>query len=461
LIERYNLLLHDFSAETSKEMQLFSIIAQSFFQPFALLDNLLVIVTALTAGPGVGFNRAMLFLADAHKLKGEFWLGPASGEEAESIWRVLSTPGIGYPEIIEHNRSLLNGEADTLTKRVKKLSYPLYQEQPPIPALTSSTNEILLVRDAWNEPLVDKSFLETINADEFLCIPLLAEKEVLGEIILDNAITRNPIRSRDVELASICGLIAGNYIYTHRLQKRIVDMKKVAAMGEMAMFVTHQLRNPLVTIGGFADQLLDPKTGPRKRKRNLQIIRSEIRRLERTLMQLTQFLRVDVREKSTFDLQEMLNVVLESVRPRIKSLKLTVDVEVEAGLRVVLCDPIHTGEAVRNVLDNAIDAVGDEGKIYLRAYRENADWAVIAVQDTGPGIPESVKTKIFESFVSTKEKGMGLGLAYVKRVMDACGGRIEIKSTEGQGTTFKLYFKTQPKKDRGQKSEKKIAHRRG
>jgi signal transduction histidine kinase len=442
VIERYNPLLHEFPVEMSKELQLFSIIAQSFFQPFSLLDNLLVIMTALTAGHGVGFNRAMLFLAESDRLKGEFWLGPASADEAESIWRVLSTPGIGYPEIIEHNRSLLNGGEDTLSKRIKKMNYPLNRGGVLIPVLPVSTNEIVLVREARDEPLVDNRFRKTIDTDEFLCIPLLAEKEALGEIIVDNAITAKPIRKRDVELASICGLIASNYIYTAKLQKRVVDMKKVAAMGEMAMFVTHQLRNPLVTIGGFADQLLDPKTGPRKRKRNLQIIRSEIRRLERTLMQLTQFLRVDIREKSAIDVQEMLNLVLESVRPRIDSLKLTIDVEVEAGLRVLLCDPIHTGEAVRNVVDNAIEAVGGEGKIFLRAYRENGDWVVIAVQDTGPGIPDSIKDKVFESFVSTKEKGMGLGLAYVKRVIDACGGRIEIKSAEGQGTTFKLYFKS-------------------
>ncbi|MBN2408454.1 MAG: hypothetical protein JXE07_01855 [Candidatus Aminicenantes bacterium] len=446
MIERYNPFLHEFPAEMSKEFQLFLIIAQSFFQPFSLLDNLLVIMTALTAGHGVGFNRAMLFLADGQKLKGEFWLGPASPEDAESIWRVLSTPGIGYAEIIEHNRSLLNGGADTLTQRVKQLVYPLYQEHPLVPALAISSRELLLIKDAWNEPLLDPRLLEMIHTDEFLCIPLLSGQEVLGEIILDNAITRAPIKSRDVELASICGLIAGNYIYTSRLQKRIIDMKKVAAMGEMAMFVTHQLRNPLVTIGGFADQLLDPKTGPKKRKRNLQIIRSEIRRLEKTLLQLTQFLRVDVREKSTIDIREMLNLVLEAVRPRLDSQKLTLDMEIEAGLRAVLCDPIHTGEAVRNVVDNAIDAVENGGKIYVRAYRESSDWAVVAVEDTGPGIPESVKNKIFESFVSTKEKGMGLGLAYVKRVMDACGGRIEIKSTEGRGTTFKLYFRAEPRK---------------
>jgi hypothetical protein len=450
VIKRYNLFLHEFSQEASKELQLFSIIAQSFFQPFSLKDNLLVIMTALTAGPGLGFNRAMLFLTDGDSLKGEFWLGPASAAEAESIWRVLSTPGIGYPEIIEHNRSLLTSETDTLTKRVKKLSYPLYKEQSLIPALTASARQMILVREARNEPAVDRRFVETIGAEEFLCIPLVSEKEVLGEIILDNAITKLPIGSRDIELASICGLIAGNYIYTAKLQKRIVDMKKVAAMGEMAMFVTHQLRNPLVTIGGFADQLLDPQTGEKKKKRNIQIIRSEIRRLEKILLRLSQFLRIDVREKVAVDVQDMLSVVQESIRARIAGRRITLDIEIEAGLRVILCDPTHVGEAVRNVLDNAVDAVGEEGHIDLRAYRENAEWAVIAVQDTGKGIPEAVKDKIFDSFVSSKEKGMGLGLAYVKRVVDACGGRIEVKSAEGKGTTFKLYFQTQPR-ERGAK----------
>jgi signal transduction histidine kinase len=278
----------------------------------------------------------------------------------------------------------------------------------------------------------------------------VSQKEVLGEIILDNAITKLPIRTRDLELASICGLFAGNYIYTAKLQKRIVDMKKVAAMGEMAMFVTHQLRNPLVTIGGFADQLLDPQTGEKKKKRNIQIIRSEIRRLEKILLRLSQFFRIDVREKVAVDVQDMLNLVQESVRARIAGRRITLDMEIEAGLCVILCDPIHVGEAIRNVLDNAVDAVGDEGRIDLRAYRENAEWAVIAVEDTGKGIPGAVRDKIFDSFVSTKERGMGLGLAYVKRVVDACGGRIEVKSAEDKGTTFKLYFQIQPR-ERGTK----------
>ena len=444
MIERYHILLHEFHQETSKELQLFSIIAQSFFQPFSLIDNLLVILTALTSGTGLGFNRAMLFLAGGDKLRGEIWLGPASAEEAASIWRVLSTPGIGYLEIIEHNRSLLRGDAGTLTKRIKKTAYPLGTVNPLVPALAAFSRDIVLVRDARHEPLVDPAFLEMIDADEFLCMPLLAEQSVLGEIILDNAITKLPIKSRDIELASICGLIAGNYIYTSNLQRRIVDMKRVAAMGEMAMFVTHQLRNPIVTIGGFADQLLDPKVPETKKKRNLQIIRDEIRGMEKILLRLGQFLRVDIKQQVPVDVRDLFKLVTEAVRPKTADASITIKSEVEEGLSAILCDPVHVGEALRNLIDNALDALGPGGELNLRAYRDSGGWAVLSVQDNGRGIPNAVKGKIFDAFVSTKKHGMGLGLPYVKRVVDGCGGRIDVESEEGKGTTFRLYFRAKP-----------------
>ncbi len=442
MIEKHHPFLHEFPRGSSKELQIFSILAQSFFQPFSLMDNLLVILTALTAGPGLGFNRAMLFLADNDELKGEFWLGPASAEEAANIWEVLSTPGVGYTEIIEHNRALLANESNPLTRRLEAISYPLQQETPTIPTLAASTGEIIMVREASQEPLVDKQFLDLIGIDEFLCIPLLSQDEIFGEIILDNAITRRPIENRDIELASICGQTAGNYIYMTKLQKRVVEMKKQAALGEMAMFVTHQLRNPLVTIGGFVDQLLDPRIGARKKNRNLKIIRNETRRLERIMLRLTRFFRIDIKELTPVNIREAFKLVTDAVKPLLPGRTVVLKTEIEEGLISVFCDPIHLGEALRNVVENALEALKDGGDVIIRAYRENEDWTVISVEDNGQGIPESVKGKIFKTFVSTKEKGIGLGLAYVKRFMEACGGKIVVESQEGQGTTFKMYFKT-------------------
>lgn len=443
MIERYDFFIHDFRfrMDASKELQIFSIISQSFFQPFSLMDNLLVILTALTAGPALAFNRAMLFLAEGERLRGETWLGPKSAEEANSIWEFLSTPGIGYAEIIDHNRLLLSGDADTLSGQIRRISFSLTQKNPLIPALAACKKEILLVRDASNDPLVDKRFLKIIGVDEFLCIPLLSREEILGEIVLDNAITHAPIQPRDIELASICSVIAGNYIYVAQLQKKMAEMQKLAAMGEMAMFITHQLRTPLVTIGGFSDQLLNSEMNREKRKRNILIIRNEIKRLERILSRLTEFLRVEIKEPAPLEIPEILNFVLTNLDAKIKLQRVIINVNLEDSLPQVLGDPIYVGEAVRNILDNALDATPQGGSIFIQGNQEKEDWVVVSIKDTGKGIPKGVKNKIFHAFFSTKEGGMGLGLSFVKRVMDACGGRIEVESEENQGTLVKLYFK--------------------
>ncbi len=384
----------------------------------------------------------MLFLAEGDQLKGEFWLGPSSAEEAASLWDVLSTPGVGYAEIIDYNRRLIMSEANPLGQKIKTLTYSLSESNALLPALAAISREIFLVKEASREPLVDKNFLDLIGVEEFLCIPLLSPQENFGLIVLDNAITRQPIESRDIELASLCGLAEGNYIYVTRLQKRILEMKKNAALGEMAMFITHQLRNPLVTIGGFVQQLFDPKISERRKKRNLQIIREEVNRLERVMSRLTRFFRVEIKEKVPVNITETFKLTVELVKPLIAHRKVNIECEVEPSLKTVLSDPVHLGEVLRNLVENALEALTDGGYVRLRAYQEDKDWVVISVEDNGRGIPESIKDRIFETFISTKERGLGLGLAYIKRFMEANEGKIKVESEEGKGTVFKLYFKT-------------------
>ena len=440
MIEKYDFLASDFERDAPREMMLLSIISQSFFQPFSLEDNLLVILTALTSGSGVGFNRAMLFLKQGDRLKGEMWLGPGSAEEAGFIWEVLSTPGIGYVEIIEHNRALVSKNEDTLSGRLKGLVYTVDENSSLIPAYAACRKEIFLVREATSEPLVDKRFLDVIQVDEFLCIPLLARDEVLGEIVLDNAITRTPITSSDIKLAGLCGLIAGNYIYSTTLHRKLLDMEKMVAMGEMAMFVTHQLRNPIVAIGGFTDQLLKPDVPEEKKLRNLTIIRDEVRRLEDIIFQMGHFLKVSLKEPVYFDPGPVLAGVFDSPEVQTKSQGYVLNVKLEPCLPQILCDPTSFGEVVRNLLDNAFEATPPGGMVTVRGYRKNSGWFVLSIRDTGQGISNPDKDQLFRPFFSTKEKGMGLGLPFTKRVMDTCDGKIEVQSRVGKGALFKLIF---------------------
>lgn len=442
MIERYQFLAPDFQSKEPKELALLSLISQSFFQPFSVEDNLLVILTALTSGSGVGFNRAMLFQAAGDKLKGEVWLGPRSAEEAKTIWEVLSTPGIGYIEIIEHNRWLLNREADSLSQRIRPLAYSLNQKNLSIPALSAVRRELVLVRDARQESFIDPKFLEIINVDEFLCVPLFSREEVLGVIVLDNAYTGQAIEPKDVKLASLCGLMAGNYIYASTLHKKMLEMERMAALGEMSMFITHQIRNPLVAIAGFTDQLLNSPNDEDKKKRNLEIIRKEIKRLEELLFKLTHFLKVGTAKAVPFDLGPELQTILRSSEMKMKSKGLALQIDVEEPLPKILGNATYVGEALRNLLSNALEATAKGGRVTVQVRWESPAWVIVDIKDTGKGLSPDIKKKLFTTYFSTKDKGMGLGLLYVKRVMEACGGKIEVESEAGQGALFRLYFKT-------------------
>jgi len=446
MIETYGLYLGDVERDAPKELVLLSIIAQSYFQPFSMQDNLLVILTALTSGSGVGFNRAMLLRAEGGRLKGEIWLGPATPEEASSIWEILSTPGIGYLEIVEHNRSLLSRHGGTLTDTIKGLSFPLGENGLHIPARAVERREIVMVKDGRSEPEVDRRFLDVIGVEDFLCIPLVIRDEIQGEIILDNAFTRNPITERDIKLAAICGLIAGNYIYTATLHKRMLDMEKFAAMGEMAMYITHQLRNPLVTIGGFTDQLLRFEGDRRKSHRNLEIIRAETTRLEDIVYKLGHLLKLEQKPPAPFDPGPVLRAALEDPGFQAKSRGRQVKVRLPKTMPRIMGYPTQVGEAIRNLLDNALDATPEGGTVYLLASGSDPRLFIVKVKDTGRGISDKDRERLFTPFFTTKERGMGLGLHFIKRIVESCGGEIEVRSREGKGTEFRLCFK---KEERG------------
>jgi signal transduction histidine kinase len=383
----------------------------------------------------------MLFLAEGSRLQGRTWLGPRSTQEAWNIWEALSTPGIGYVDIIEHNRALLLRPENDLSRRIQALSFDLDPSQERIPSLSTVSRAIVLVRDAANEPRLDDDFRRIIGVSDFLCIPLLSREEALGEIILDNAITGAPIEPRDIKLASLVGLIAGNAIATARMLRRITDMERLAAMGEMAAFLTHQLRNPLTAVGGFVEQMADPRASERRKKRNLRIIRSEIRRLEEIIFKIAHLLKVELKDVPPSDMRPILESVLSESGILLKKRRKAILLEVADDLPPVLCDPVYIGEAIRNLLDNALDATPEDGTVIIRACRQGPGGGLtLSIQDSGPGIPESIRDKIFVPFFTTKTKGIGLGLVFVKRVMDACGGRVEVESPEGQGALFKLHF---------------------
>jgi signal transduction histidine kinase len=152
------------------------------------------------------------------------------------------------------------------------------------------------------------------------------------------------------------------------------------------------------------------------------------------------FLKVSLKEPVYFDPEPVLAGVFASPEVQAKAQCCALNVKLEPGLPQILSDPISFGEVVRNLLDNAFDATPAGGRITVRAYRKNRSGFVLSVRDTGKGISNPDKGQLFRPFFTTKEKGMGLGLPFIKRVMDNAGGKVEVHSRVGKGTIFRLTF---------------------
>jgi signal transduction histidine kinase len=152
------------------------------------------------------------------------------------------------------------------------------------------------------------------------------------------------------------------------------------------------------------------------------------------------FLKVSLKEPVYFDPEPVLGSVLESPEIQTKARGYVLKVKLDPCPPEILCDPTSFGEVVRNLLDNAFDATPAGGTVSVRGYRKSPSAFILSVRDTGRGLTNPDKESLFRPFFTTKEKGMGLGLPFIKRVMDTCGGKIEVQGRVGKGALFKLIF---------------------
>jgi signal transduction histidine kinase len=206
--------------------------------------------------------------------------------------------------------------------------------------------------------------------------------------------------------------------------------------------VGHDIRNPLQAITG--DLYLaktELATVPESSEKNniledLQEIEKNIDYINKIVADLQDFARPLKPHLEEADLKQIITELLakNGVPTDVK-----VTVEVEDSALKVQADSSYLNRILYNLVTNAVQAMPKGGKLSIHAYRE-ADDAVITVKDTGVGIPDQVKDKLFTPMFTTKSKGQGFGLAVIKRMTEALGGEVSFKSQEGKGTKFTVRF---------------------
>jgi signal transduction histidine kinase len=217
-------------------------------------------------------------------------------------------------------------------------------------------------------------------------------------------------------------------------QDRLVRSERLAVLGQLAGGVGHELRNPLGAIKNAAYFLNMVLEEPEPEvKETLEILEKEVETSEKIISALLGFARSKPPTKRKVHVNEVIQEALS--RTEVPE-KVKVVQELDETLREILADPDQLDQVFGNLILNAVQAMPDGGQLTVASKAATPGWIVISVSDTGAGIAKEHQEKLFEPLFTTKAKGIGLGLAIVRTLIDAHGGVIEARSEVGKGSTF-------------------------
>jgi two-component system sensor histidine kinase PilS (NtrC family) len=245
-----------------------------------------------------------------------------------------------------------------------------------------------------------------------------------------------PLADDDGDLLGY-GMIFQDITEIKAKEERMQRTDRLAALGEMAAGLAHEIRNPLASISGAAQFLEEARLVSNEGERLLQIITRESRRLNDLTKTFLLYAKPEGRRSEKISLRTEMEYVLSLLRQRKKFPQATVETHIPKDLELQV-DPDQFRQTVLNLLLNAYQALPPEGgKIVLRAEEEEGR-VILSISDNGSGIREEDLGKIFNPFFTTRHDGTGLGLAIVHRLVNAWGGDITVQSQKNTGTTFTL-----------------------
>jgi PAS domain S-box-containing protein len=238
-------------------------------------------------------------------------------------------------------------------------------------------------------------------------------------------------------------------------QEQLIRKERLAVLGQMAGGVGHELRNPLGAISNAAYFLSMVLEEPEPEvKETLEILQKEVKTSEMIISSLLDFARAKPPTRRKVDIND---VVQETLSRATVPENVEVVSQLDETLPIILADPDQLGQVFENIILNAIQAMPEGGQLVVKTSEVSeklpkSEWVAISFADTGMGISQENLNKLFEPLFTTKAKGVGLGLAVVKSLVDGHGGTIEIQSKVGKGSTFTVRLPTKEAQAQQRKS---------
>ncbi len=250
-----------------------------------------------------------------------------------------------------------------------------------------------------------------------------------------------PLKNED---GALLGIIEITRDITERrtFERQLMHSEKLAALGQLSAAVAHEIRNPLTGIRLGIDSLLE-NTSEANQKETLEAVIQDVRRLDHVLTQLLDFTRRKEPQRDRLNVVELIERALFFIRKQAKGQKVTIKLNLRRDLPEVRANADQLMQVLLNIFLNALQAMPGGGMLRIRTDRLThgaKSGILITVQDSGKGIPEEYRDRLFEMFFSTKPSGSGVGLAVSNKIISEHGGAIWIESPPGMGALVNIFL---------------------
>ena len=437
-----------------EELSLLYHVSRSMLTTVKLDQLLRIILTSVTLKNHRGFDRATLFLVNDQEsfLEAKMSIGPRSEAEAE-VWRqeFEQFPLFSADEVFSPQAETGPFELEPGSIRI-----PL-DEGRSVLARSVREKRAFNIADAANDPEVNPDILRRFGSRAFAAVPLVVKDKAIGVLAVDNRFTGRPLTEPDMGFLTLLANQAALAIENSRLyinlqevnnqllqaQTRLIHSEKLASLGEVVASISHEIKNPLVSIGGFVRRLDRKFPEDSSEKKYMSIVLKEVKRLERILDETLSYSKDAASPSDFHDLNRLLEETLLTMDNEFRERHILVVKDFRPDLPSLFCEPRQIKQVFINLFFNAMQAMGEAGRLTVKTSRERQgekDFIQAAVTDTGGGIQADILDNIFNPFFTTKFEGTGLGLSIVHKIIVKHKGTIHVINDPGVGATFLIQF---------------------